>query len=90
MEGKVEWSLEEADSGWNLITITEDIAVTRFREYLRIKTVQPDPDYASCTAFLKKYGAEIGLEFSSIEVFQDDLVRSRQARSDFDALWIPA
>jgi len=24
---------------------TEDLAVTRFREYLRIKTVHPNPDY---------------------------------------------
>jgi len=32
----------------------ENIAVTRFREYLRIKTVQPNPDYIKCTAFLKK------------------------------------
>lgn len=26
-------------------TMSEDLAVTHFREYLRIKTVQPNPDY---------------------------------------------
>ena len=33
-------------------TVKEDPAVTRFREYLRIKTVQPDPDYGKTTEFL--------------------------------------
>ena len=32
-------------------TVKEDPAVTRFREYLRIKTVQPDPDYGKTTEF---------------------------------------
>ena len=27
------------------MTDNEDPAVTRFREYIRINTVQPDPDY---------------------------------------------
>jgi len=30
----------------------EDPAVTRFREYIRINTVQPNPDYETCTAWL--------------------------------------
>lgn len=30
------------------------IAVENFREYLRIKTVQPKPDYAGAMIFLKK------------------------------------
>ncbi len=32
----------------------EHPAVTKFREYLRIKSVQPDPDYAGTTAFLRR------------------------------------
>ncbi|KAJ3252014.1 adenylate cyclase [Boothiomyces macroporosus] len=46
----------------------EDIAVTRFREYLRIKTVQPTPDYAGCTAFLTKYAKELNLECKVVEL----------------------
>jgi aminoacylase len=40
----------------------EEIAVSKFREYLRIKTVQPNPDYKSCTAFLLSYAKEIGIQ----------------------------
>ncbi|KAJ2779981.1 adenylate cyclase [Coemansia interrupta] len=42
-------------------------SVQRFIEYLRIKTVQPTPDYASCTLFLRRQAEEIGLEFSVTE-----------------------
>ncbi|KAJ2374223.1 adenylate cyclase [Coemansia sp. RSA 2607] len=45
--------------------------VQRFIEYLRIKTVQPTPDYASCTAFLRRQAEEIGLEFSVTECVAD-------------------
>ena len=45
----------------------EPVSVTRFREYLRIKTVQPNPDYHGCTNFLKRYAEELGLEFRVIE-----------------------
>ncbi|KAJ1328533.1 hypothetical protein BSLG_010265 [Batrachochytrium salamandrivorans] len=45
----------------------EHIAVQRFREYLRIKTVQPNPDYAGAKAFLESYAKELGLAFRSIE-----------------------
>ncbi|KAJ2883521.1 adenylate cyclase [Coemansia asiatica] len=41
--------------------------VQRFIEYLQIKTVQPKPDYASCTEFLRKQASEIGLEFTVTE-----------------------
>ena len=34
--------------------VKEDPAVTLFRDYLRIKSVQPDPDYDSCLVFLRK------------------------------------
>ncbi|KAI9088794.1 hypothetical protein DFS34DRAFT_419772 [Phlyctochytrium arcticum] len=46
---------------------TESIGTVRFREFLRIPTVQPNPDYPSCTAFLKKYAEELGLDFQVIE-----------------------
>jgi len=45
----------------------EDICVTRFREYIRVNTMQPEPDYAGAETFLKAYCAEIGLEYSSHE-----------------------
>jgi len=41
---------------------TEAPEVTKFREYIRLKTVHPEPDYASCREWLLNYGAEIGLE----------------------------
>jgi len=42
--------------------MTEPLSVTRFREYLRIETVQPDPDYHGAKIFLENYAKEIGLE----------------------------
>jgi aminoacylase len=45
----------------------EDICVTRFREYIRINTIQPKPDYAAADQFIKNYGEELGLEYSSYE-----------------------
>lgn len=45
----------------------EHIAVTRFREFLRIKTVQPNPDYKGCTDFLEHYANELGLGFEVVE-----------------------
>ena len=45
----------------------EDICVTRFREYVRINTMQPNPDYAAAELFLRNYAEELNLEFSSIE-----------------------
>ena len=32
----------------------EDPTVTWFREYLRIQSVQPNPDYAGCVEFLRR------------------------------------
>ena len=37
-----------------------DAAVERFREYLRIRTAQPTPDYVSAAAFLKAQATDIG------------------------------
>merc|ERR1712212_1046416 len=50
--------------------MTEDICVTRFREYIRINTMQPTPDYKAADEFLRKYADEIGLEYSSHECVQ--------------------
>ncbi|ESO83652.1 hypothetical protein LOTGIDRAFT_222505 [Lottia gigantea] len=47
---------------------TEDPAVTLFREYLRIKTVQPDVNYDEAVEFLRRVAQDIGLEFTSFEV----------------------
>eukprot|EP00795_Rhopilema_esculentum_P000913 gene913-10669_t len=46
----------------------EASAVTLFREYLRIKTVHPDPDYDAAVVFLNRVAKEIGLEFHCVEV----------------------
>lgn len=46
----------------------EDQAVTNFREYLRIKTVHPNPDYDGAIAFLKRMAAELELRFKTVEV----------------------
>ncbi|XP_066285183.1 aminoacylase-1-like [Branchiostoma lanceolatum] len=47
---------------------TEDPAVTKFRDYLRIRTVHPDPDYAGAVVFLQQYADELGLPWKVIEV----------------------
>ncbi|CAG8455166.1 8324_t:CDS:2 [Paraglomus brasilianum] len=43
------------------MSANEHPAVTRFREYLRIKTVQPNPDYETCSKFLLRQAEEIGI-----------------------------
>ena len=67
--------------------MTEDICVTRFREYIRINTMQPNPDYKvkfplnswldtfskAADEFLRKYAEEIGLDYSSHECVQGQL-----------------
>ena len=45
----------------------EDLAVTRFREYLRIETVHPTPDYQKCREFLEQQAKEIGLPVRVVE-----------------------
>ncbi|XP_047740433.1 aminoacylase-1A isoform X2 [Hyalella azteca] len=45
----------------------EDPAVTRFREYIRINTMQPNPDYEKCTAWLKARGEAVGGEVRVVE-----------------------
>jgi len=46
----------------------EHPAVTRFREYLRIKTMQPNPDYEGSTAFLINQANEIAMPYKVVEV----------------------
>ncbi|CAL8088924.1 unnamed protein product [Orchesella dallaii] len=45
----------------------EHKAVTNFREYLRIKSVHPNPDYEGCIEWIKRQATEIGLEFNIVE-----------------------
>ncbi|KAK6050356.1 hypothetical protein COOONC_12139 [Cooperia oncophora] len=45
----------------------EDIAVTKFREYLRVNTEQPNPDYAACQNFLFNLADELGIERRAVE-----------------------
>ncbi|KAI3654393.1 hypothetical protein MP228_001112 [Amoeboaphelidium protococcarum] len=45
----------------------EDPAVTRFREYLRIRTVQPQPDYSACAEFLRKQAEDMSLPCTVLE-----------------------
>ncbi|GMS96279.1 hypothetical protein PENTCL1PPCAC_18454, partial [Pristionchus entomophagus] len=48
--------------------MTEDIAVSKFREYLRINTEQPTPDYYGCQKFLYALADELGIARTSHEV----------------------
>ncbi|KAL6661140.1 hypothetical protein ACP70R_000524 [Stipagrostis hirtigluma subsp. patula] len=43
-------------------------AISRFREYLRIDTAQPAPDYAAAVAFLREQAAAAGLEARTLEL----------------------
>uniref|UniRef100_A0A6I8RDS4 N-acyl-aliphatic-L-amino acid amidohydrolase n=1 Tax=Xenopus tropicalis TaxID=8364 RepID=A0A6I8RDS4_XENTR len=47
---------------------TEDPATSLFREYLKIQTVQPDPDYDGAMNFLTRVAEDIGLESKKIEL----------------------
>lgn len=46
----------------------DDRAVQNFREYLKIRSVHPKPDYDGCINFLKKLAAEIGLKSKVIKL----------------------
>ena len=43
-------------------------AIENFRNYLRIKTVHPNPDYIECVKFLAGIAEELGLKHEIIEV----------------------
>lgn len=46
----------------------EELAVDKFRKYLRINTMQPNPDYVTAMSFLREYAAELTLPFEEVEV----------------------
>ncbi|XP_061730314.1 aminoacylase-1A-like [Nerophis ophidion] len=46
----------------------EDPSVGLFREYLRLRTVHPQPDYDAALRFLDRMAAELGLPMKKIEV----------------------
>ncbi|GMS85966.1 hypothetical protein PENTCL1PPCAC_8141, partial [Pristionchus entomophagus] len=46
----------------------EDIAVSKFREYLRINPEQPTPDYYGCQEFLYALADELGIARTSHEM----------------------
>ncbi|KAI7830874.1 hypothetical protein BX661DRAFT_197428 [Kickxella alabastrina] len=48
--------------------MTENNREDGFIEYLQIKTVQPTPDYASCTAYLQRQALDAGFEFRAIDI----------------------
>ncbi|KAG8523948.1 Aminoacylase-1 [Galemys pyrenaicus] len=46
----------------------EHPSVTLFRQYLRIRTVQPQPDYGAAVAFLEERAHQLGLGCQKVEV----------------------
>uniref|UniRef100_A0A8C8Z4R6 Aminoacylase-1 n=1 Tax=Prolemur simus TaxID=1328070 RepID=A0A8C8Z4R6_PROSS len=46
----------------------EHPSVTLFRRYLRIRTVQPKPDYGAAVAFLEERAHQLGLSCQKVEV----------------------
>lgn len=46
----------------------EDAIVSRFQEYLRIDTVQPNPDYYKAVDFIKSQAKSLSLESETIEL----------------------
>uniref|UniRef100_A0A2K5PJ67 Aminoacylase-1 n=1 Tax=Cebus imitator TaxID=2715852 RepID=A0A2K5PJ67_CEBIM len=46
----------------------EHPSVTLFRQYLRIRTVQPKPDYGAAVAFLEERACQLGLSCQKVEV----------------------
>uniref|UniRef100_A0A669QS98 N-acyl-aliphatic-L-amino acid amidohydrolase n=1 Tax=Phasianus colchicus TaxID=9054 RepID=A0A669QS98_PHACC len=47
---------------------SENPSVTLFREYLRIDTVHPKPDYDAAIQFLERVGTDLGLTCQKVEV----------------------
>ncbi|KAI2529926.1 aminoacylase 1 [Homo sapiens] len=46
----------------------EHPSVTLFRQYLRIRTVQPKPDYGAAVAFFEETARQLGLGCQKVEV----------------------
>lgn len=49
----------------------EDPSTSLFREYIRINTMQPTPDYKKCIQFLKRIAEELGLPYKVTECVAD-------------------
>ncbi|XP_057184770.1 aminoacylase-1-like [Triplophysa rosa] len=49
-------------------TRSEDTSVTLFREYLKVKTVHPQPDYDAALRFLERMAEELSLPMKKVEV----------------------
>ncbi|XP_068247489.1 aminoacylase-1-like [Palaemon carinicauda] len=47
--------------------MAENPSVTNFRNYIRIRTVHPNPDYDACANYLESQAKELGAEFQKIE-----------------------
>jgi acetylornithine deacetylase/succinyl-diaminopimelate desuccinylase-like protein len=60
-----DWILIDSDQ---IHQTDEHVAVTKFRQYLRIDTRQPSPNYQACSEFLREYAKEIGLDYKQVEV----------------------
>lgn len=56
------------DNGESKSGMAEHPAVKLFRDYLRIKSVQPDPDYDSCLKFLRREADRLGLRHHTTEM----------------------
>ncbi|XP_064012672.1 aminoacylase-1 isoform X2 [Pogoniulus pusillus] len=53
---------------------SEDPSVTLFREYLKIDTMHPKPDYDAAVRFLERIGTNLGLACQKVEVCQGRVV----------------
>ncbi|KAI9097751.1 hypothetical protein K1719_025522 [Acacia pycnantha] len=47
--------------------LEQDTPVSRFQQYLRIKTAHPEPDYSSAVSFLISQAQSIGLQYRTLE-----------------------
>ena len=47
--------------------MAEHPSTTLFRDYIRIETVQPNPDYASCIIFLEEQAKRLDLPFKEMK-----------------------
>ena len=68
IENNVQPDLDDKIKKAKMADSEEDPAVTLFRDYLRIKTVHPDPDYENCMIFLKKQADRLGLKHHITEI----------------------
>ncbi|KAG1359005.1 aminoacylase-1 [Cocos nucifera] len=60
-------ALENENKGSSLSGSEAESAISRFREYLRINTSHPEPDYAAAVLFLRAQVDDLGLESDVLE-----------------------